>query len=275
MTMAKDEQENLDQIAREIRGKLIELSHRHRVPHLASALSCVDLLVAVYWGSHRVSAEALKTANRDRFIISKGHAAPALYTTLAFKGAIPFETLDTLGEEGSPLAEQPAPRCATGVEWATGSLGHGLGAAIGMLLAARIRKSDIRATVLLGDGECNEGSVWEGALFAAAQELNCLTVLVDWNRWQATARSNETMALKPFREKWESFGWDAHLVDGHDIAAIQEILDTDRNSNRPLAIVAETTKGRGVDFMEDDNNWHYRIPSAEEVEESRKQLGLL
>lgn len=268
-------QSHRERLAREIRGKLIELSHKRRVPHLASALSCVDLLVSVYWGGHRLSVEELATDRRDRFILSKGHAAPALYVALAYKGAIPFETLDTLGAVGSPLAEQPAPRCALGVEWATGSLGHGLGAAIGMLLCARIRKRDTRATVLMGDGECNEGSVWEGALFAAAQKLDKLTAIVDWNRWQATARSNETMALRPFREKWEAFGWESRLVDGHDIGAIQEVLDAPRKSDRPLAIVAETTKGKGVDFMEDDNNWHYRIPNAEELVESRRQLGLL
>lgn len=272
--MGTDGNEDLYRLAAKIRATLIEISHKRRVPHLASALSCVDILVAIYWGSHRLSAEQLKTEGRDRFIISKGHAAPALYATLAYRGAIPFEVLETLGEIGSPLAEQPAPRCAIGVEWATGSLGHGLGAAIGMLLSARIKKMDTRATVLLGDGECNEGSVWEGALFAAAQKLGRLTAIVDWNRWQATARSNETMALKPFREKWESFGWEAHLVDGHDIAAMQEILDASRDSEKPLAIVANTVKGKGVDFMEDDNNWHYRTPSADEVVESRRQLGL-
>lgn len=263
-----------NKIAARIRGKLIELSHKRRVPHLASALSCVDLLVATYWGAHRLSPEAITSGDRDRFIMSKGHAAPALYTTLAFREALSMDVLDTLGQLGSPLAEQPAPDCAPGVEWATGSLGHGLGAGIGMLLASRIRKEDTRVTVLLGDGECNEGSIWEGALFAAAQSLSQLTVFVDWNRWQATARSNETMALKPFREKWEAFGWDAHLVDGHDIEAIQSVLDAPRSSERPLAIVAETTKGKGVDFMEDDNNWHYRIPTEEEVQESNRQLGL-
>lgn len=266
---------DLKRFASLIRGKLVELSSKQHVPHLASALSSVDLVVSVYWGTHNINEENLSHEERDRFILSKGHAAPVLYTALAYRELLSFDVLDRIAEVGSPLAEQPGPFCVPGVEWATGSLGHGLGVAIGMLSAGRIKGVDFRATVLLGDGECNEGSVWEAALLASAQKFSRLTVMVDWNRWQATARSNETMTLLGMREKWESFGWHAVEVDGHDIEAIQSALRDAEGEERPSAIIAHTMKGKGIDFMEDDNNWHYRIPKPEEVVEAKRQLGVL
>jgi len=269
-----EEEADLRRIASEIRGKLVQLSHARGVPHLASALSAVDILVAIYWGSFRLNAAAIASGDRDRFALSKGHAAPALYATLWRRGALDETVLDALAEPGQPLAEQPAPGCVPGVEWATGSLGHGLSVAIGMLLAARIRARPLRAAVLLGDGECNEGSVWEAAMFAAGQKLTGLTAVIDWNRWQATARSEEPMGLSPLREKWAAFGWEAREVDGHDIEALQAALEAGVSADKPLALIARTVKGKGVDFMEDDNNWHYRIPDAEEVAASLAQLDL-
>ena len=234
-------------LAAEIRADIVTMSHRSRVPHLASALSCVGLLVACYWDALDIHPANIDSPDRDRFILSKGHAAPALYATLAKRGIISGDMLLTLGELGSPLAEQPAPGCAAGVEWATGSLGHGLSAGIGMALAARIQKKTYKTAVLVSDGECNEGSVWEAALFAAAQRLGSLTVLVDYNKWQATGRSNEVMALDPLREKWESFGWESYEVDGHDFAEIRAALACAgmAGRDRPLAIVAHTV-GREV-----------------------------
>ena len=145
-----------------------------------------------------------------------------------------------------------------------------------MALAARIQKRSYRTVVLLSDGECNEGSVWEAAMFAAAQKLGSVTVLVDYNKWQATGRSEEVMALAPLRDKWEAFGWESYEVDGHDFAEIRAALACGELPDRPkpLAIVAHTIKGRGVSFMEDDNNWHYRIPSAEDLAAARKELAL-
>ncbi len=145
-----------------------------------------------------------------------------------------------------------------------------------MALAARIGHSAYKTAVLVSDGECNEGSVWEAALFAGAQKLGTLTVLVDYNKWQATGRSNEVMSLAPLRDKWEAFGWEALEVDGHDFSQIAGALERAKmpDRDRPLAIVAHTVKGRGVSFMEDDNNWHYRIPNAEELAAARKELGI-
>ena len=203
---------DLDFVARAIRFKLVQISHAAGTAHLGGALSCVDILVAAYWKILRIDPAKPDDPLRDRFILSKGHAATALYTTLAARGYFPLQWLDTIAQHGSPLAEQPAPRCAPGVELATGSLGHGLPTGLGMALAARIQRQDYRVFVLMSDGECNEGTVWEAALFAPAHKLDQLVVIVDYNKWQATGRSNEIMALPSLREKFAAFGWDPKNV---------------------------------------------------------------
>ncbi len=266
---------DLELIARQLRFKVIEMSHAAGTPHLGSALSCLDILVAAYWNIVRVDAKNSTDPARDRFILSKGHAASALYATLAERGFFPKPWLDNFAKHRSPLAEQPAPNCAPGVELATGSLGHGLPVGVGMAMAARIRNLDYRVFVCLSDGECNEGTVWEAAMFAPAQKLDNLCIIVDYNKWQATGRSNEIMALPSLREKWAAFGWDAHEVDGHNIAELTRLMKlVPVAGGKPLAIIAHTIKGKGVSFMQDDNNWHYRIPKAEEVAEAKRQLGL-
>lgn len=267
---------DLELISRRIRGKLVEMSHRAGTPHLGSALSCVDILVAAYFGTLRVDPKRADDAGRDRFILSKGHAATALYATLAERGFFPQEWLDQFARHGSPLAEQPAPACAPGVELATGSLGHGLPVGIGMALAARIHQRDYRVFVVMSDGECNEGSVWEAALFAPAQALERLAIVIDYNKWQATGRSDEVMMLSSLVKKWEAFGWSASEVDGHDLGSLtRALMQVPDGSGKPVAVIAHTIKGKGVHFMEDDNNWHYRVPSAQEVEAAKKELGLL
>lgn len=267
--------DELARLAREVRGELVAMSHRAGTPHLGSALSCVDILVGLYGRVLRIDPGRPSDPARDRFILSKGHAATALYAVLARRGFFPGEWLETFAREGAPLAEQPAPGCAPGVEWATGSLGHGLPVGVGMALANRLSGRPGRVFVCLSDGECNEGTVWEAALFAPAHRLDRLAVVIDYNKWQATGRSDEVMALPDLRTKWEAFGWSAREVDGHDLKALVEALGgVPDGSGRPVAVVAHTVKGRGVSFMEDDNNWHYRIPKSEEVAEARRQLGL-
>jgi transketolase len=259
-------------IAAQTRAKLVQLSHQSGAPHLGSSLSCVDILVAAYWHCLRIDPTLPSDPERDRFILSKGHAAPALYTILAKRGFFPEALLDTFGKDGGVLPEQPSPGCVPGVEAATGSLGHGLGMGLGMALAGRIQERAYRVIALMSDGELNEGTVWEAAMFAAARKVDTLTAIVDYNKWQATDRSQEVMALEPLAGKWRAFGWRTFEVDGHDLPALVELLNRPPESGLPTAIIAHTVKGKGISYMEDDNNWHYRIPTAEEVQSARREL---
>ena len=263
--------------AAELRGEVIGMSHKAGSAHLASCLSCIDVLTAAYWHVLNIDPAKPTAVDRDRFILSKGHAAMAIYATLAHRGFFPRDLLETYTKDGGKLAEHPPANLLPGVEAATGSLGHGLPIANGHALAARVKGlgAKYRVFALMSDGECNEGSVWEAAMFASAQKLDNLCVIIDYNKWQATARSNETLQLSPLREKWEAFGWDAYEMDGHDVGALAIVMASVPNrSGKPVAFIAHTVKGKGVSFMEDDNNWHYRAPTADEVVLARKELGL-
>lgn len=267
--------QELEALARRLRGDLVEMSHRAATPHLASALSCVDILVAAYWGALRIDPASPQDPLRDRLVFSKGHAVTALYAALARRGFFPVESLAAFAKAGGQLAEQPIPRGVPGLEAATGSLGHGLPLGVGMALAGRIQKRGYRVFAVLSDGECEEGSVWEAALFAGARRLDNLMVIVDYNKWQATGRSNQVMALDPLARKWEAFGFSAHELDGHDLNALLDAFARlPDGSGRPVAVVAHTIKGKGVSFMEDDNNWHYRSPDAQELARAKLELGL-
>ncbi|MFB6356614.1 MAG: transketolase [bacterium] len=266
----------LERIAAEIRGQLVQLSHDSGTPHLASSMSCVDVMVALYWEFVDGDPEQPDDPDRDRVILSKGHAAPTLYTCLARRGYIDEEQLEHYNEAGQYLAEHPSPQHIPGVEVATGSLGHGLSLGLGMAYAGRHQDRNYDVYTVLSDGECNEGSVWEAAMLAPSKDLNNVTVIVDFNKWQATGRSQEIMQLDPLPDKWESFGWQTFEVDGHDMEQVLEAIERAQNvGDRPSAIVSNTVKGKGVSFMEDDNNWHYRKPSAEEVKQAHEELGLL
>ncbi len=266
--------QELERIARTIRARVVETSHKSQIPHLGSCLSCVDILVAAYFGVLRIDASNPSEERRDRFILSKGHAAPALFQVLALRGFFPESMLERYGEDGGVFGEHPpAPPQLPGIEAATGSLGHGFPMGLGMALAARIRGMPYRVFALVSDGECNEGSVWEAAMLAAAQKVGNLAVIVDFNKWQATGRSEELMALSPLMDKWRAFGWSACEIDGHDMGQLVNALqDVPEGSGRPVAIIAHTVKGKGVSFMEDDNNWHYRIPTADEVRSAKREL---
>jgi transketolase len=266
---------DLERLAARIRFEVVKMSNRAGTPHLGGALSCVDILVAAYWTAIRIDPANPAAPDRDRLILSKGHAVSALYATLAAKGFIALGVLERYNENGDHLPEQPSPNCIPGVEWATGSLGHGLSVGAGIALAGRISGQQYRVIVIVSDGECQEGAVWEAAMFAAKQRLGQLMVVVDYNKWQATGRSNEVMALEPLPAKWEAFGWRCREVDGHDVAALVGAMrGTSGQYGQPIAIVANTVKGKGVSFMEDDNNWHYRSPNADEVVQARRELGV-
>ncbi len=267
---------SLEETARELRRRIIEYSHKTKTPHLGSCLSCIDILTTLYFDIAKVNPADPQDPNRDKVILSKGHAAPALFQVLALKGFFPYEDLINSDHANGGLFGEhpPTPDHLPGIEAATGSLGHGLPMGVGMAMANRISGRSARVFAVLGDGECNEGSIWEAAMFAGGQKLDNLVVIVDFNKWQATDRSPEVLALDPLKDKWAAFGWSAYEVDGHDLAALVELLqNVPDGSGKPIAIVAHTVKGKGVDFMEDDNNWHYRTPNADELSAAMTQLG--
>ncbi len=270
------DQKELDLVSRQIRAEIIETSHKSEAMHLGGCLSCVDILVALYFGCMSVHPEDASWLDRDRFILSKGHAALALYTVLAYRGFYTREQTSTFNKDGSPFTEHPVWKNIHGIDATSGSLGHGLGIGSGMALAAKISGKQYRTFVLMSDGECDEGSVWEAALFAPAHNLGNLVAIIDYNKWQACGRSNEIMNLSPLKQKFSAFGWAAHEVNGHDIGAMMSLFRSVLTSleQRPVAIIAHTIKGKGVSFMEDDNNWHYRIPSADEVRKAHQELGV-
>ncbi len=260
-------------ISAALRAQVVEMSHVSRAAHLASALSCIDLIAVLYHSILQLIPGKPNAPERDRFILSKGHAASALYAALAFKGLIHESDMLGYGQKGSYLEEHPSTKLP-GVEAATGSLGHGLPIGCGMSLAGRIQGIPYRTFVLMGDGECNEGSVWEAAMFASRYCLDSLTAMVDYNKWQATGRSHEILQLKPLAEKWRSFGWEVAEIDGHDHLQIYDALNSETKGGKPKMIMAHTVKGKGVSFMEDDNNWHYRIPTTEQVRAAKMELGM-
>jgi len=264
-----------EELSKKIRAEIIEIAHETETIHVGGCLSCVDILVALYFGCLSIRPEEPDWHDRDRFILSKGHAALALYTTLAHRKFFSPEKVRTFNEDNSNFTEHPVWKNIPGIEATSGSLGHGLGIGCGMALAAKISGKTYRTFVLMSDGECEEGSIWEAALFAPAHGLDNLVVIVDYNKWQACGRSNEILNLSPLKQKFSAFGWAAYEVDGHDIRTmIQHIHSIRTTTKKPVAIIANTVKGKGVSFMEDDNNWHYRIPSSGDVQKAHRELGL-
>ena len=261
---------DLKKIANQIRLKIIEMSHTAKSAHLGSCLSCVDILVSLYYHALNIDPAKYHSAERDIFILSKGHAAMGLYAVLAKKGFFSEEFLSTYNSDGGLLSEHPPARGVPGVEAATGSLGHGLSLACGQALAFQMREQKNKVFCLISDGEVNEGAIWEAAMFASANRLDNLTVFLDWNKWQATQRSDDVLNTTNHSDKWLSFGWDVECIDGHDFEKI--LCAAENHSGKPKIIIADTVKGRGVSFMEDDNNWHYRIPTSEEVFSAKLEL---
>ncbi|MBS0623551.1 MAG: transketolase [Verrucomicrobia bacterium] len=265
----------LQHLCQELRYQIIRMSHLGEAPHLGSSLSCIDLITCAYETFLQISAQSPDDPLRDRFFLSKGHAVTALYAVLAHKGFFSKKLLETFNQDGSCLPEHPTPKCVPGVEIATGSLGHGLSLGIGHALSAKIQGHAYRVMVLMSDGECNEGSVWEAALFAPAQRLDNLIAIIDFNKWQATGRSEQIMQLSPLKEKWMSFGWQTYEIDGNSVEDILALLNNlPIGQGKPIMIIAHTVKGKGISFMEDNNNWHYRIPTAAELDQAKQELGL-
>jgi len=272
--MPKTNLNDLLKISAELRGDIIKMCYQSRSAHLGSCLSCVDIISSIYWGNFNIDEENPFDPNRDRFIMSKGHAAMALYAALAKRNFFSSTLLSSYNQDGGMLAEHPPANILPGIEAATGSLGHGLPIGIGLALGAKIKNLKYKIIVLLSDGENNEGSVWEGAMFASSQNLSNICAIIDYNKWQATGRSNEILNLESLSKKWEAFGWQAIEINGHDIVEIQSELNKAFFGDKPTVLIAHTIKGKGVSFMEDDNNWHYRVPTEDEMQLAFKELGL-
>jgi transketolase len=248
-------------LSRQIRLGVIEHSKRAGVGHIGSALSVADLLAAVFGGV--LKAESPADPDRDRFVLSKGHAALALYVALHATGRLTDEDLASFCVDGSPLATHPE-HVVAGIDFSTGSLGHGLSYGVGAGLAARLAGSRRRAFVLLSDAECNEGAVWEAVMFAAHHRLGNVIALVDVNGQQALGYTREVLDLSPLAAKWRAFGWEVHEVDGHDVAGLTRTLESiPRAAVKPHALLGRTTFGKGVSYMENALAWHY-LPMSEE-----------
>jgi len=262
------------ELARRIRCRALRMVHHARASHIGSCLSCADLLAVLYHEILRVDPCRPDWPDRDRFILSKGHAAAALYAALAERGFFPVARLDTFGDDGTQLATHVARHGVPGVDFATGSLGHGLSVGAGMALASRRDGRPGRVFVLLSDGECDEGSTWEAALFAAHHGLDNLVAILDYNKIQSFGRVTEVIGLEPLADKWRSFGWAVRELDGHDhVRILGELRAVPFTPGRPSVLVAHTIKGKGVSFMEDQLLWHYRSPDDAQLAAALAELG--
>lgn len=264
---------NTRELAKKIRLHALRMTSRGGSAHIASVLSMADLMAALYGGILRVDPENPKWEERDRFILSKGHAGAGVYAALAERGFFPVEKLDSHCQDGSDLSGHISHKGIPGVELSTGSLGHGLSVGTGMAYAAKVDQKKHRVFVLLSDGECDEGSNWEAILFAAHHRLDNLIAVIDYNKIQSLKSVSETLELEPFTDKWRSFRWSVKEVDGHDHTAIQESLSKlPFETSHPSCLIAHTTKGKGVSFMENSVLWHYRTPRGEELTAALKEL---
>lgn len=256
--------------ARRIRAHALRMVAAANASHIGSCLSIADLLAVLYTRVLRIDPSAPQATDRDRFILSKGHAAAILYAALAERGFFPVDELETFCRDGSALTGHIS-HAVRGIEVSTGSLGHGLPIAVGMALAARADRNGARVVCLLSDGECDEGSNWEAILFAGHHKLGNLTAIVDYNKIQSFGRVADVLDLHPFADKWRDFGWHTTEIDGHDHAAIAETLSR-ASRGAPQAIIAHTVKGKGVSFMEDRLEWHYKSPSPAQLAAAIEEL---
>ncbi|PIQ86649.1 MAG: transketolase [Candidatus Omnitrophica bacterium CG11_big_fil_rev_8_21_14_0_20_45_26] len=263
----------LKKVATEIRKNIIRMTAEAKSGHPGGSLSATEVVVALYFQVMRHDPKNPGWADRDRFIMSKGHASPVLYAALAHSGYFPAKDLINFRKLESPLQGHPDRRRLPGVEASTGSLGQGLSIGIGMALARRLQKKDYRTFVVMSDGEMNEGQTWEGAAFAAFQKLDHLTLIVDFNKYQLSDATAQILNMESLAEKWKSFNWDVQEIDGHDLEAVLKALERAKQvKGKPAVIIAHTVKGKGISFMENNNHFHGVAPTAEEAERALKEL---
>jgi len=264
----------LEQTARKVRQTILQEVHAAGSGHPGGSLSAADIMTALYFEVMNIDPQNPGKEDRDKFVLSKGHAAPVLYAVLAHRGFFPVEDCLTLRKLGSHFQGHPNMHKVPGVEMSTGSLGQGFSVAVGMALAAKMDHPDSRVYALLGDGEIQEGIIWEAAMAASHYHLGNMTAIVDWNGLQIDGRNDDVMTVRPIDEKFRAFGWNVLTCDGHDMAAIVETLNAAKEcKDRPTAIIAKTHKGQGVSFMTDDPGWHGKAPDDEQFARAMEELG--
>lgn len=266
--------ETIAETARELRKRIYQMAHFSGGGHMGAAFSVADIISVLYF-DHVLNYDSHNPEwkDRDKFILSKGHASYALYAALAKAGYFSQEELRHVGQPGSKFGGHPKMYDIPGVEASTGALGHGLSFAIGIAYADKADQRKSHIYVVLGDGECQEGSVWEGALSAPTLKLDNLTVIVDYNKLQAMDILENIVKMKPLAEKWKAFGWAVQEIDGHNYKEIKDALLT-RQPGKPVMVLAHTIKGKGVSFMENIPIWHYRMPNEDELQVLMQELGL-
>lgn len=261
--------EELKKIAKNIRKSIIEMLFKSKSGHPGGSLSAVEILTALYYDEMNIDPKNPKKEDRDRFVLSKGHAAPVLYATLAEKGYFDKEELSHLRQTGAMLQGHPDMKGTSGVEMSTGSLGQGFSVACGMALASKIEDSPWRVYTLLGDGEIQEGIIWEAAMSSAHYKLDNLVAFLDFNGLQIDGKNEDVMNVNPVADKFKAFGWNVIEIDGHDYDQIFAALDNAKDTiAKPTIIIAKTIKGKGVSFMENNAGWHGKAPSEEEMKKA-------
>lgn len=264
---------NLAKTAKEIRKSILRMHFLSQESHIGSALSCVDILTVLYFRILDINPKKPTDKNRGRFILSKGHAASALYAVLAEKGFFSKNILNSFCKDNSKLPGHSTINTVPGIEASAGSLGHGLPMATGMALADKKDKKLSRVFVLISDGECDEGTTWEAALFSSHHKLDNLTAIIDYNKLQALGKTNEILNLEPLKDKWISFGWNVKEINGHNFNEIENALKPNNlHKNKPYVIIAHTIKGKGISFMENKLAWHYKSPNREQYNLALKEL---
>jgi transketolase len=265
--------EELNKVAGELRIEALKMIHRRGQGHPGGALSAAEIVAALYFHHLRIKPEIPDWDARDRFILSKGHASAILYPALAKRGYFPVEELDTWGEIGGRIQGHPDRLKTPGIDMSAGCLGHGISIGAGLCLAARTENLDYRTYVLIGDGECQAGIIWEGVMLAAKYGLSNLVTILDYNQVQLDGRIDEIMPLEPLKEKWASFNWNIIEIDGHNMKEVLDSLDEAcMSKDRPTVIIAHTVKGKGVSFMEGKAEWHGKAPSADELKRAMEEL---
>jgi transketolase len=262
----------LEDEAREIRRLILRTLHKSQAGHPGGSLSAVEILTALYFHVLRIDPAQPTWPERDRFLLSKGHAAPVYYATLARRGYFPVDEMATHDTLNSRLQGHPDMRKTPGVDMSSGSLGQGLSVAVGLALGAKMAKKNYRVFCLLGDGECEEGQVWEAAMSAFKFELDNLTAIVDWNGLQLMGTLAETMPMPSWPSLWRDMGWEVLEINGHDLAALIAALEAPRSPDKPRVVLAHTVKGKGVSFMENRVEWHAKPVSKDELERALADL---